>query len=99
MLFLTSKLLAAAGVPHGFSLRTGGVSLFPYDSLNLGTSTGDEPKAVEENLRRLREAAKLQGEIATVNQVHGDRVVDQDLRELLPATGQQAEGADALISS
>jgi YfiH family protein len=99
MLFLTSKLLAAAGVPHGFSLRTGGVSSSPYDSLNLGLSVGDAPEAVHENLRRLREAAKLTGEIATAAQVHGDRIVDQDLRELVAATEPQAEGADALISS
>ena len=98
MLFLTSKLLTAAGIPHGFSLRTGGVSLSPYDSLNLGFSVGDQPEAVNENLRRLREAAGVKGEIATATQVHGDRIVDQDLRELLAASEPQPEGADALIS-
>jgi polyphenol oxidase len=98
VLFLTSRLLTAAGVPHGFSLRTGGVSLSPYDSLNLGFSVGDRAEAVTENLRRLRGAAGIAGEIATATQVHGDRIVDQDLRELLPASEPQAAGADALIS-
>jgi YfiH family protein len=98
VLFLTSKLLAAAGVAHGFSLRTGGVSLPPYQSLNLGFSAGDQPQAVEENLRRLREAAGIQAEIATATQVHGNRVVDQDLREVLGPTEPQAAGADALVS-
>jgi polyphenol oxidase len=98
VLFLTSKLLTAAGVSHGFSLRTGGVSLSPFDSLNLGFSVGDQQQAVEENLRRLREAANVSGSIATASQVHGDRVVDQDLREVLPPTESQAAGADALVS-
>jgi polyphenol oxidase len=98
VLFLTSKLLTAAGVSHGFSLRTGGVSLSPFDSLNLGFSVGDQQQAVEENLRRLREAANVSGSIATASQVHGDRVVDQDLREVLPPTKSQAAGADALVS-
>jgi YfiH family protein len=98
VLFLTSKLLTAAGVSHGFSLRTGGVSLSPFDSLNLGFLAGDQQQAVEENLRRLQEAANVSGSIATALQVHGDRVVDQDLRELLPPTESQAAGADALVS-
>lgn len=39
-------------VPHGFSTRKGGVSLPPYDSLDLGPNRGDDPKAVLENSRR-----------------------------------------------
>jgi YfiH family protein len=98
VLFLTSRLLSAAGVPHGFSLRAGGVSRGPYESLNLGFSVGDAREAVEENLRRLRAGAGLGQEIATASQVHGDRIVDQDLRELLPSTGPQEPGADGLVS-
>jgi len=45
-LFLTSRLLSAEGVVHGFSVRTGGVSRGPYASLNLGRGVGDEPAAV-----------------------------------------------------
>jgi polyphenol oxidase len=36
-----------------FSTRIGGVSEPPYDSLNLGIMTGDEPARVLENRRRL----------------------------------------------
>jgi YfiH family protein len=36
-----------------FSTRVGGVSEAPYDSLNLGVMTGDEPARVLENRRRL----------------------------------------------
>lgn len=98
MLYLTAKLLDDASVPHGFSLRTGGVSLPPYDSLNLGFSAGDDAQAVATNLARLREAAGLRSEIATAKQVHGDRIVDEKLREILPATVAQEDGADALVS-
>ena len=38
--------------PHGFSTRKGGVSLPPYDSLDLGPNRGDDPAAVLENSRR-----------------------------------------------
>jgi YfiH family protein len=98
VLYLKSKLLDDASVPHGFSLRTGGVSLPPYDTLNLGFATGDDPQAVATNLSRILDAAGLGPEIATANQVHGDRIVDDELREILPATVDQEEGADALVS-
>jgi len=76
-LFLVFRLLSAEGVLHGFSVRTGGVSRGPYESLNLGRGVGDEPAAVDENLSRLAAAAGLSGPDAFVSahQVHGDRVV------------------------
>ena len=50
LLWLTSSLLD--GVRHGFSTRKGGVSVPPWDSLNLGVGRGDDPAAVAENYRR-----------------------------------------------
>ena len=99
-LFVTSRLLSAAGVTHGFSVRTGGVSVGPFDSLNLGGSVGDEPQAVRENAWRLARAAGLKGEFATAHQVHGDRVVAADKREIFAATEAQqlSEGADAVLA-
>ena len=47
---MTSPLLS--GVRHAFSTRKGGVSVPPWDSLNLGPSRGDDPDAVAENYRR-----------------------------------------------
>jgi copper oxidase (laccase) domain-containing protein len=44
--------------------RTGGVSAAPYDSLNLGTHVGDDPTAVAENRRRIREFLRLPSEPA-----------------------------------
>jgi YfiH family protein len=98
-LFLTSHLLSAAGVVHGFSVRTGGVSVGPLASLNLGRSVGDSPDAVRENHQRLAGAAGIRGEFATAHQVHGDRVVAAGGKEIFPATEPQPEeGADALLT-
>nr|MBP7395076.1 peptidoglycan editing factor PgeF [Zoogloea sp.] len=54
--------------------RVGGVSVAPYDSLNLGTHVGDDPVAVETNRARLRSV--LPGEPGWLNQVHGTAVID-----------------------
>jgi polyphenol oxidase len=103
-LYLTSRLLSAAGFAHGFSVRGGGVSKGPFSSLNLSVSVGDDEASVRENHERLRRAAGLRGRIATAHQVHGDRVVDARMQEVLPATapaGPPADGstdADALLA-
>jgi YfiH family protein len=97
-LFITSRLLTAAGVAHGFSLRAGGVSSGPFSSLNLSASVGDDESAVRENHHRLRQAAGLRGRVFTAHQVHGDRVVDMRLREVFAPTQPQHEGADAILA-
>ena len=53
--------------------RAGGVSAAPYDTLNLGLSTGDDRNAVVENRSRVR--AALPAEPRWLKQVHGARVV------------------------
>lgn len=61
--------------------RTGGVSLPPYDSLNLGTHVGDDLAAVHTNRMRLQSTvgAVVNGTRAVfLNQVHGDGVVHLD---------------------
>ena len=47
------------GVAACSSTRIGGVSLPPYDSLNLGAHCGDNPDHVEENRKRLFAAGNL----------------------------------------
>ncbi len=56
------------------STRGGGVSLPPYDSLNLGQHVADDPALVERNRARLAEA--LPNYPAFIWQVHGTAVVD-----------------------
>jgi YfiH family protein len=112
-LFLTSRLLAAHAVVHGFSVRSGGVSSGPHATLNVSRAVGDDPQAVDENLRRLARAAGLSGAeaFASAHQVHGDRVVGAlrtGFREIFsPSTSAQAtaEGpaehavhADAIVA-
>lgn len=54
--------------------RAGGVSVPPWDSLNLGIAVGDDPDAVRENRARLR--TLLPAEPRWLLQVHAARVVD-----------------------
>ena len=71
-----------------FSTRLGGVSEGPYASLNLGLLTGDGRPRVEENRRRLAEAAGVDPKrLSWPRQVHGAEVVR--------ANGRGAE-ADAI---
>lgn len=56
--------------------RAGGVSLAPFDSLNLGDHVGDDPQAVAENRRRLIE--RLGCNPAWLQQVHSADVVEAD---------------------
>jgi copper oxidase (laccase) domain-containing protein len=55
-----SSLLHAAGIPHGFSTRVGGVSPAPFESLNLGLADApgepDTWERVQENWRRFMAA-------------------------------------------
>lgn len=76
------------GVRYFSTWRIGGVSLPPRDSLNLGAHVGDDPAAVQENRRRLRQA--LPGEPFWLEQVHGTEVFDAD--GVPDACGQFADG-------
>lgn len=57
-----------------FTSRHGGVSEGPYESLNLGLWTDDDPGAVSANRERLRTELGLD-RLAQGHQVHGTRVV------------------------
>jgi YfiH family protein len=57
---------------RAFTTRRGGVSEPPWESLDLGLSTGDRPEAVRENRRRVLAGLGLDGErLVTAGQVHG----------------------------
>jgi YfiH family protein len=65
------------GAGAAFSTRLGGVSRPPFDELNLGILTDDDPAAVTENRRRLAAALGFQPEqIVFGLQVHGTRLID-----------------------
>ncbi|MET2612091.1 laccase domain-containing protein, partial [Klebsiella pneumoniae] len=60
------------------STRIGGVSLPPYDSLNLGAHCGDNLQDVEENRRRMFAAGGLPSYPVWLEQVHGTEVLTLD---------------------
>ena len=87
---------APPGVRAAFTLRSGGISLAPFDSLNVGIHVGDVPQDVRENRRRVSERLQLLAEPAWIEQVHGTDVADLDA----PATGATPgnTAADALFT-
>ena len=77
-----SSLLHDAGLRHGVSGRTGGVSQAPYTSLNLALHVGDDPDAVMENRRRLCEAVGMNlSYLTTTRQTHEDHIQRIGARE------------------
>lgn len=69
---------APAGVKACVTTRAGGVSLAPFDSLNLGDHVDDSPEAVAENRRRLTDYFSIRP--AWLKQVHGIAVAHADPR-------------------
>lgn len=73
------------GARAAFSTRIGGVSEPPFDELNLGILTEDEPEAVTENRRRLAAVLGFEPErVAFALQVHGTRLIHHPCNEELP---------------
>ncbi|AEG44063.1 peptidoglycan editing factor PgeF [Isoptericola variabilis] len=89
------------GVVAGFTTRHGGVSPAPWSSLDLGTSTGDDPARVQENRARL--AAWVGAPVAFATQVHRDGVLElggADREAWAAAHPPLTAGeADALVTS
>jgi YfiH family protein len=72
-----------------FSTRRGGVSDGPYESLNLGRKTRDQPENVDENRRRLCATMGVEPERLALNhQVHGTTVARAEASE----RGRDADG-------
>jgi YfiH family protein len=87
---------APPAVRAAFTLRLGGVSAAPFDSLNVGAHVGDTGAAVTENRRRVRTQLRLPAEPLWLEQVHGIEVADLDM-----ASGQASAKpptADAAIA-
>ncbi|VTP12395.1 Laccase domain protein YfiH [Phytobacter ursingii] len=82
-----------SGVAACSSTRIGGVSLPPYDSLNLGAHCGDDLVHVEENRKRMFAAGQLPSKPVWLEQVHG--------KDVLKLTGEPyaSKRADASYSN
>jgi YfiH family protein len=82
---------------HAVFTRNGGVSRAPFRSLNIGGTVGDDPAAVDQNLRLAYDALELDSEKAcTVWQVHSaDAVIATE-----PAVGRRwLARADSIVSN
>ncbi len=85
---------APPAVRAAFTLRTGGVSAPPYDTLNVGTHVGDENAAVEENRRRVCARLQLPADPEWLEQVHGTEVAELDgAPRSLARRGRRADAA------
>jgi len=79
---------APASVRALATTRSGGSSLGPFKSLNLGDHVGDDPQRVSDNRQHLIDVLGLPGSPHWLGQVHGSRVL-----RLPSATDQPADGA------
>jgi polyphenol oxidase len=80
-------------VRAAFTLRSGGVSAPPFDTLNVGAHVGDLAERVDENRARVRAALSLPHEPCWLEQVHGRGVVQ--IRAAAPDIPPRADAAIA----
>jgi YfiH family protein len=70
------RLRQHGGLRHGIFTRKGGVSATPFESLNVGSTVGDEQANVLENRERLAQAMGVRDEqVHTAWQVHSADVL------------------------
>jgi len=95
--FLTAENLAGhSRLRHAFFTRAGGTSDGVYESLNIGYGSNDARAKVTENRRRAMAALERPAEtLATLHQVHGDRVVEVDR----PWPVGKSPKADAMVTT
>ena len=83
-------------IAHGFLTRRGGVSLPPYESLNVSHDNGDRDERVSRNRVRIAETFGFEPRrLVLLNQMHQDRILV--LREPMETTEAPLE-YDALIT-
>jgi polyphenol oxidase len=90
--FLFPDWPAAPNVHAAFSLRAGGASAAPFDSLNLGAHVGDDPVRVHDNRQAIGAALALPAPPLWLRQVHGTAVCDAD-----QGTADRDAGFDGVV--
>jgi YfiH family protein len=83
---------APANIKAVMTTRHGGVSLPPFDGLNLGDHVDDDPKAVQTNRQQLATDLSLPTQPAWLTQVHGIAVADCK-------SAQSTDEADAIVGT
>lgn len=95
--FLTSNALEFYKVKHGFFMRHGGISPFPWKSLNMATSVGDSSENVIENRKRIADSLQIsQFNFYDLWQVHSNKVV---ISEKSRSRGEPHVQADAVVTN
>ncbi|MEJ2764105.1 peptidoglycan editing factor PgeF [Photobacterium sp. MCCC 1A19761] len=74
-MFLTPDWPAPAHIKAVSTTREGGISLPPYQGLNLGAHVGDQSEHVASNREALRQALDLARSPVWLNQIHSNRVL------------------------
>lgn len=93
-------MTARVGSAHAvFTARQGGVSEAPYDSLNLGIFSSDDPGRINRNLQLAMAAVQRSERSATMTrQVHGTQVVQVSLSGPSSSSQERPVG-DAQVTS
>ena len=97
LVYEISSLLPAE---HAFSTRLGGVSTGAFESFNVGSNRGDDPKAVRENYKRWCALFSAgEDDCCVTNQVHGNavRIVTREDRH--PCMTPVPYDADGLVTA
>jgi polyphenol oxidase len=95
---LTPEWSARSAVRAAFTLRSGGVSVAPYASLNVGEDVGDAPQAVQQNRQQICAELGLPGEPIWLRQVHGAGVLDLSQRQSTDEEPANRPEADAVFT-
>lgn len=95
--YLSYPMLENTGiVKHGFSTRLGGVSTGHCATMNISTTRGDDPDAVEENKRRIAAAIGVKAEDFTYTfQTHTTNVAAVEESD----RGKQFMETDGLVTN
>ncbi len=95
--YITSGVLDSYNVKHGFFMRYGGTSPYPWKSLNMATSVGDSSENVIENRKRIAETLQIgQFDFYDLWQVHSNQVV---IAERPRQRGEHHIKADAVVTN
>ena len=89
---LVCRSLEDAGFVNGFSTRSGGVSPFPENDLNLAGFKDDAADNIYENRRRFLAALGTDSRLALAFQAHGDRFLKVDAAAQASDSDTEADG-------
>lgn len=93
-------LFDACGTRIAFTMRTGGMSSAPFESLNLSYAVGDDECAVAQNRHLVCEAmgaAECFGDLVAPVQVHGCDILEVD--DVIDAQRRASLGVDGVACS